>query len=102
MTDESIIPGHAIPPQRLARNPLITPDGYGLLRKILDHPHAPKWNYEVGDRVTAEDIPFIREYRERLFGERPVFSSSPPPLIAEWVEKMRSVSRAFRDRLPEG
>lgn len=102
MTDESTIPGHAIPPQRLERNPLITSAGYGLLRKILDHPHAPKWNYEVGDRVIAEDLPFISDYRERLFGERPVFSSSPTPSITDWVEKMRNVSRAFRDRLPEG
>lgn len=102
MTDESIIPGHPIPPQRVERNPLITPEGYGLLRKILDHPQAPKWNYEVGDRIIAGDIPVIRQYRERLFRDRPVFSSSPPPLITEWVEKTRSVSRAFRERLPEG
>lgn len=102
MVDESIIPGHAIPSQRLARNPLITPEGYRLLRKILDNPHAPKWNYEVGDRVTADDLPFIHDYRKLLFGERPVYLSSPPPSIIEWVENMRAKSRAFRDRLPEG
>lgn len=102
MVDESAIPGFSIPRQRLERNPLITPNGYRLLKKILNHPHAAKWNYEVGDRVIAEDIPHIGDYRRLLFGERPLFSSSPPPFIVEWAKKMRSKSNAFRERLPEG
>lgn len=102
MVDESTIHGLSIPRQRMERNPLITPDGYRLLGKIMNHPSAPKWNYEVGDRVIAEDIPLIRDYRKLLFGERPVYLSSPPPVICEWVKKMRAKSKAFRERLPEG
>ncbi len=91
-----------VPPARRARNPLITEAGYRLLQKITQHPHAPKWNYEVGDRVIAVDLQNVELFRAALHAERTPWSIGPPPRIREWITSILDRVALFRERLAEG
>lgn len=91
-----------IPADRLERNPLITAEGYRLLKSIQEHPDAPAWNYEVGDRVVREDLPHVETVRAAVRRERRAGSGAPPDSILEWVHRMRPRTALFRRRLPEG
>lgn len=91
-----------VPPARRARNPLITDAGYRLLQRITQHPQAPKWNYEVGDRVTAADLLDVDRFRAALHAERGPASIGPPPGIHDWIRSMRDQVPLFREKLAEG
>ncbi|MEW6266030.1 MAG: AMP-binding protein [Thermodesulfobacteriota bacterium] len=91
-----------IPPERRVRNPLITEAGYLMFDRIRQHPAAPRWNYVVGDRIEAEDLPLIQVYREAVFAGRPPGAGGPPPQITAWVRGLRDRVRIFQERLPEG
>ncbi len=52
-----------IPSDVVERTPLITEAGFRHLRDMLQHPHAPRWNHTLGDRVNAADLQVVDEYR---------------------------------------
>ncbi len=91
-----------IPQERLARNPLITSAGYRKLRELLEHPAAPAWNYEVGDRLLAEDMKEVELFRSRFDLHKPLFSEAISDSIIRWIEQMRPVVPLFQLALPEG
>lgn len=91
-----------IPRERMERNPLITPSAYRRLRALLDHPSAPPWNYEVGDRVRREDFAFIEAMRQRLRERQPIDAETVPDTVLAWVERMRPRVPIFQEALPEG
>ncbi|MBN1672009.1 MAG: AMP-binding protein [Kiritimatiellae bacterium] len=91
-----------VPAERRSRNPLMTAVGYKLFNRIRQHPHAPRWNYVVGDRVTAEDLAAVEAFRERQQSHPPRLAPEPPPALVEWVRRMRERSAAFRARVPDG
>ncbi|MBI2839217.1 MAG: phenylacetate--CoA ligase family protein [Acidobacteria bacterium] len=91
-----------VPPARRARNPLITEAGYSLLQRITQHPLAPKWNYEVGDRVIAADLQDVELFRAALRAERSPGSIGPPPRIRDWIRSMHDRVTLFGERLAEG
>lgn len=95
-------PEQRIPAERLARNPLITPGGWRMFRRIRDHHGAPKWNYEVGDRLLAEDLPTVEAYRRRIDDQPPALDTSPPERLVGWVNGLRDRVPLFRERLPLG
>jgi phenylacetate-CoA ligase len=90
-----------IPADRRERNPLITQEGYRLLKSVLEHPAAPRWNYVVGDRVVADDLKAVDGLRKRMrgAGKRPRRTDAPSESVIEWVEAMRPRVWAFQDRL---
>ncbi|HND31998.1 MAG TPA: AMP-binding protein [Myxococcota bacterium] len=45
------------------RHPCISPAGEALYRELRQHPDAPPWNYEVGDRLLPEDHPVLQTFR---------------------------------------
>lgn len=90
-----------VPADRRARSPLITEAGYALLKGILEHPDAPRWNYEVGDRVVAEDLRAVNALRRRLSGPRAQGTGAPPLSILRWVRRMRPLVPSFRARIPQ-
>lgn len=91
-----------IPQERLARNPLITPDGYQRLRTILEHPAAPVWNYQVGDRLRSEDLPEVARFREQLQTGMPVYGQLPSQSVLAHLEERRQQVPLFQSHLPEG
>lgn len=46
--------------------PLLTPEGDALLRRMEQHPAAPRWNYTCGDRLTEADLPVLDQVRADL------------------------------------
>jgi phenylacetate-CoA ligase len=98
-------PGLHIPPEVRARTPLITEKGYRLLKSILEHPDAPRWNYVVGDRVVAGDVAHVKKLRAQLApgartGGRAVRRrAGPPGHLLEWIEEMRRRSWLIERRL---
>lgn len=91
-----------IDPALKERNPLITGQGAALLRRMLEHSHAPRWNYTVGDRITAQDLEAVRAFGERLKQPSAPDPSSPPQDILEWVERMRERVLLFQERILPG
>lgn len=94
--------GGRIPEGRRARNPLMTEGGWRQFRSIVDHPHAPRWNFETGDRLLEADLEAVEVFRRRLFGHRDVPAASPPRAILEWILARRDEVELFREILPEG
>lgn len=91
-----------IPYDRLARNPLITPAGYRRLRTMLDHPAAPVWNYQVGDRLRSEDLEEVALFADRIRLENPCFLPEPQRPVLSWIESLRPTVPMFQSALPEG
>lgn len=92
----------AIPRERLERNPLITPAAYARLAAILQDPDAPPWNYTVGDRLRAEDLPGVERMRKALRAAGRPGAGRPPAWVSGWVRALRPRVPLFRRRLPEG
>ncbi len=90
----------SIPADRRERNPLITPEACQALCDLLQHPAAPAWNYEVGDRVEEEDLAAVAAMRERLRAPRAPGTGRPPAAILAWVERWRDSVDWFRDQVP--
>ena len=51
--------------------------GYALLDRIVQHQHAPRWNFETGDRVVARDLDAVEAFRDQV-AMPPMASASPP------------------------
>jgi phenylacetate-CoA ligase len=91
-----------IPLDRLERNPCLTEAGYRMLQRIQQHPHAPVWNYTVGDRVRPADLVRADAFRTEIREQRADAGMSPPPGIIDWVRQTRDRSPLFAEHLPEG
>jgi phenylacetate-CoA ligase len=48
------------------RYPLIGDAGRQLLRRLLEHPHAPRYNFRAGDRLTRAGLDRVREFKRTL------------------------------------
>lgn len=68
------------------RFPLLTEAGRQMLHRLREHPHAPKYNYHGGERLTADALQRVREYGRRLRSERTGWKENKPPgWLAEFV-----------------
>jgi phenylacetate-CoA ligase len=77
--------------------------GMAMLRRLLQHPHAPRWNHEAGDRLNSDDLDALYRFREDLAGARRGFDPlSPPGWVLAWVEQRLERVPSFRDRVPRG
>jgi phenylacetate-CoA ligase len=74
------------------RFPLITPAGIELLRSLQQHPRAPRYNYRVGDRLTAEYLAEVRRFSAELSSGRAGWKNGELP---EWL--VRYVEFCLRD-----
>jgi len=91
-----------IPASRRERNPLIDEDGWRMLCFIREHSDAPRWNYRVGDRLLAQDLPAVDAFRRRIGEQRPRWSAEPPAWLVDWVRALRERVPLFHQRLPLG
>lgn len=90
-----------IPPALHKRVPLIKPEYLPLLERMLEHPHAPLWNTQCGDRLTATDVSWVNSFKKKLH-HRESRGIEPPESILEWLKKVRPYSALFRERLTAG
>jgi phenylacetate-CoA ligase len=75
----------------LQRSPLLTPEGDRMIRTLREHPDAPRFNYETGDRLHPEDLDPIERFRERLHSARGPRTTKPPSEILERLNRWRRV-----------
>jgi phenylacetate-CoA ligase len=71
------------------RSPLLTADGDRMLRSLLQHPDAPRFNYETGDRLHPQDLEPIARFREQLRCARSQRTAAVPGEIIERVQRLR-------------
>ena len=91
MTDRNI------PADTRRRFPLITPAGYAQLNRIRQHANAPRWNWVVGDRVTAEDLAAVDTYRQALFARRhPAGLGDGRPRVHGLLDSQAARDAAYR------
>ncbi|MBI3651785.1 MAG: AMP-binding protein [Acidobacteria bacterium] len=64
------------------RAPLLTNDGRKLLKWMQEHPHAPKYNYQCGDQLTAAMLERVRAYAQELAEAKPQGAMNETP---DWV-----------------
>lgn len=64
------------------RYPLLSDAGRAMLRRLRQHPHGPRFNYEAGERLTADGLARVRAYDERLRTELPSWRRGERPA---WV-----------------
>jgi phenylacetate-CoA ligase len=84
------------------RSPLLTPAGERMLRRLKEHPDAPRFNYVTGDRLHPEDLPEMDRFRQRLRTERGPRAAAPSPAVVQWVAALRQRIPFFRERIPAG
>ena len=69
------------------RYPTLTTEGRRMLEFLREHPHAPIFRNESGNRLTAEDISRVREFeRETLSAEVGWRAGEQPAWLGEFVE----------------
>lgn len=82
-----------------AKTPLLTDRGRAMLHRLREHRAAPRWNREVGDRLTEVDLAALDQFREALGTQRTAPSVTVPATILEWVMRRRPVVPWFRRAL---
>ncbi len=88
-----------IPESLKTRIPLLKDEWMELYTKMSEHPHAPQWNTECGDRLTADDMLFVRNFADDLKNKREPFRQTPPDSIAHWTENIRKTTQWFRNKI---
>ena len=65
------------------RYPLIPPERRQLLQRLREHPAAPRWTMDCGDRLTARGLERVRAYERDLFAS--TRTNGPVP---DWVRTL--------------
>jgi phenylacetate-CoA ligase len=84
----------------LQRSPLLTPDGDRLVRRLREHPDAPRFNYETGDRLHPQDLEPIAQFREQLRTARGPRTHQLPDTILERITRIRTLVPFLRHSIP--
>lgn len=66
------------------RYPTLTPVGEAMLRRLREHPHAPVFRNQSGNRLRPEDIERVRAFEREVSSDAAV-PSLKPPWLAEYV-----------------
>lgn len=83
-----------IPDEWRARSPLMTAEGWRNLQRLRQHAHAPRWNFETGDRLVEGDLELVDLFREQL-AERddlPSARPTPPEAMLDAIAALRTRS----------
>ncbi len=88
-----------IPESLKTRVPLFKDEWMKLYKKMSEHPHAPEWNTECGDRLIEDDISFVRQFAENLTNKKEPLLQTPPGWLIQWTEMMKKSTPWFRQRI---
>lgn len=79
------------------RYPTLTEDGRRMLQFLREHPHAPIFRNESGNRLTADDVARVREFdREVQAAEAAWRPGEFPSWLAGFVERCLSEAPFYR------
>jgi len=84
----------------LDRSPLLTKKGEEMIRRLREHPDAPRFNYIAGDRLRDEDVRAVEEFRQKLGAGRGRRSREVPEEIVRRVTALRTRVPYFRTHIP--
>jgi phenylacetate-CoA ligase len=80
--------------------PLMNAAGHANLNKLRQHPHAPKFNWRTGDRLTSEGLADIQAYAQEVrTGPAPWPHGGLPPWVPQFVDHCRRNVPFYRSRL---
>ncbi|MDM8516433.1 hypothetical protein QUF76_09555, partial [Desulfobacterales bacterium HSG16] len=88
------------PEDRRSRNPLITKAGFENFLRLRQHPHAPIWNFETGDRIIKEDVEDVKNFEKSLKKLRTPYGKKPPERIIKWIYSLQDQVPAFSKNIP--
>jgi phenylacetate-CoA ligase len=94
MTDDLIPSPPDVAATEAARYPLLTDVGRRLLHRLEQHPHAPRYNYYCGDRLTREQFFNVQAFEAELMQGDALLgwdATHEPHWVAEFV------ARAYQD-----
>jgi phenylacetate-CoA ligase len=86
----------------LQRSPLMTPEGHAMVRRLQEHPDAPRFNYATGDRLWPEDRDAIEVFRSELSTMRAPRDGKLPARLIQSFESWRRTVPFLRAHLPQG
>ena len=70
------------------RYPTLTPDGERMLRFLREHPHAPIYRNESGNRLNTQDVERVRDFEREVLAARVGWKpGAPPPWVREFAER---------------
>lgn len=73
------------------RYPTLTEEGRRMLEFLREHPHAPIFRNESGNRLTADDVARVREFERQVQSEETGWRPGElPSWIREFVEQCHS------------
>lgn len=72
-----------------------------VLRRLREHPSAPRWNHTASDRLDDDDRRAVARFREVLAtSRRPFVADGPPDWLVAWLAERRESVPAFARRIP--
>ncbi len=74
------------------RFPLLTDEGRALLKRLREHPHAPRYTAQCGNRLTADHLRRVRAYEAQLGAAA---RGWPAGAVPDWLPGF--VEACFRD-----
>ncbi len=90
-----------VPEDRRRRNPLIHAAGFRNFMRLKQHRHAPKWNFETGDRINQDDLEEYLRFGQEFASAKPTSADQLPDWIRPWLWNLRPRVRAFQQQVPE-
>src|SRR5688500_10613983 len=79
--------------------PLLDEASAANLRRLREHPHAPRYNWRTGERVTSAGLANVRTYAERVASQRtPWEAGRLPPWVMPFVATCRRDVPFYRAR----
>lgn len=85
------------------RYPLLTDAGRRMLLRLREHPHAPRYNFPGGERLTADGLAQVRRYAERQRTQRLGWTATTRPgWLADFLAACRRDVPAYRRRTDWG
>ena len=95
---------HDIPAQWRERSPLMSAIGWERLQRLRQHPCAPRWNFETGDRLIAGDLQQVEAFRAAVYAREELASRAPhpPDSMLEAIAALRSRSWFLEAQIPLG
>ena len=71
--------------------PLLTDAGDRMLRRLRQHPHAPRYNHRIGERLSAEGLANVRGFAITLDAPTPWNSQRTPTWLPHFVARQANV-----------
>lgn len=72
------------------RYPTITPHGLRMLRFLREHPHAPLYRNESGNRLTLDELKRVRIFEREVLSSEPAWEEGAGP---DWIEEFTARCR---------